>query len=227
MEELKKVGREATKNILLKHGAREPLYGVKVEDLKKLQRKIKSNPALALQLYDTTIADAMYLAGLITHGSYMTKQQLQKWVEEAYWPMLSEYTVPKVAAENIAGFELALEWIQSSTEHIAAAGWSTLAILAEKSNPEPNRETLQSLLHKVKQTIHLSPNRVRYTMNGFIIAVGSYVHSLSGLAEETGRQIGKVTVDMGGTACKVPYAPDYIQKVKEKKAGGKKRQEVN
>jgi hypothetical protein len=30
-------------------------------------------------------------------------------------------------------------------------------------------------------------------------------------------------VDMGGTACKVPYAPEYIQKVQKRGAIGKKR----
>jgi hypothetical protein len=34
---------------------------------------------------------------------------------------------------------------------------------------------------------------------------------------------GLVEVDMGNTACKVPFAPDYIQKVKDRGTIGKKR----
>jgi len=60
-------------------------------------------------------------------------------------------------------------------------------------------------------------------MNGFVIAVGSYVKALTELALQTAARIGPVTVDMDGTACKVPYAPDYIQKVKKRGAIGKKR----
>ena len=41
MQELEACGSEQTKKILLKHGVQEPLYGVKVEDLKKIQKKIK------------------------------------------------------------------------------------------------------------------------------------------------------------------------------------------
>jgi hypothetical protein len=36
-------------------------------------------------------------------------------------------------------------------------------------------------------------------------------------------KIGPVTVDMGDTACKVPYAPDYVQKVVDRGTVGKKR----
>lgn len=38
-----------------------------------------------------------------------------------------------------------------------------------------------------------------------------------------GEKIGKVHVDMGGTACKVPLATEYIQKVIARGNLGKKR----
>ena len=38
-EELKASGNDATKKIFLKHGAKEPLYGIPVENLKRLKRK--------------------------------------------------------------------------------------------------------------------------------------------------------------------------------------------
>ena len=60
-------------------------------------------------------------------------------------------------------------------------------------------------------------------MNSFVIAVGSYIRSLTSHAMETAEQIGPVSVDMGGTACKVPYALDYIKKVQQRGSIGKKR----
>jgi len=35
----------------------------------------------------------MYLAGLIADDAKMTKKDLQKWVENATWGMVGEYTV--------------------------------------------------------------------------------------------------------------------------------------
>jgi 3-methyladenine DNA glycosylase AlkD len=63
MKELQSLGSEATKAILSKHGAREPFFGVKVEDLKKVMKKIKNDQQLAMELYETGNSDAMYLAG--------------------------------------------------------------------------------------------------------------------------------------------------------------------
>jgi len=64
---------------------------------------------------------------------------------------------------------------------------------------------------------------VRYTMNGFVIAIGSYVEALNKKANEVAATIGKVSVDVGGTACKVPMATVYIKKVEDKGYLGKKR----
>jgi 3-methyladenine DNA glycosylase AlkD len=224
LAELKSLGNPSIKKVLLKHGAHEPLLGVKVEDLKTIQKRIKKDYRLALELYDTGISDAMYLAGLIADDAKMTKKDLQKWVKSACWPMLSESTVPWVAAEGRFGAELGREWIESEQEHIAAAGWSTFSSLVRiKDDRELDLEVLKALLRRVATTIHQQPNRVRHTMNGFVICVGSYVAPLTDAALKTAEAVGKVTVDMGGTACKVPDAKEYIKKVEAKRGIGKKR----
>ena len=224
VKELKSLGSDATKKVLLKHGAKEPFFGVKVEHLKKIQKRIKKDHQLALALYETGISDAMYLAGLIADDAKMTKKDLNRWVGQAYWSYLSEYTVPWVAAESQHGRELALEWIESKKENIAAAGWATFSsLVAIKDDKELDLAELKGLLQRVQKSIHEQPNRVRHAMNGFVIAVGGYVKSLTALAVQTGEKIGPVSVDMGDTACKVPYVPDYIKKIQQRGAIGKKR----
>src|SRR5881409_2709723 len=123
VDELKPLGKETYKKVLLNHGVKEPFFGVKIEDLKKIQKRVKKDYQLALDLYNSGIYDAMYLAGLIADDPKMTKADLQRWVEKANCAMLSEYTVPWVAAESEHGRELALAWIESKKEDLAAAGW--------------------------------------------------------------------------------------------------------
>ena len=60
-------------------------------------------------------------------------------------------------------------------------------------------------------------------MNGFVIAVGSYCPDLLSEAKKTAKKIGRVDVEMGGTACKVPFAPEYIEKIEKMGRIGKKR----
>jgi 3-methyladenine DNA glycosylase AlkD len=222
--ELKALGNESAKKVLLKHGAKEPFFGVKVEDLKKIQKRVKKNHQLALDLYDTGISDAMYLAGLIADDPKMTRNDLERWVEKANWHMLSEYTVPWVTAGSQHGRGLALKWIESKKENIAAAGWATFSsMVATRDDAELDLAELKRLLGRVQKTIHQQPNRVRYVMNGFVITVGGHVKALTDLALETAAKIGQVSVDMGGTACKVPSAPDYIKKIRERGTIGHKR----
>jgi 3-methyladenine DNA glycosylase AlkD len=222
--ELKKLGSESYKRTLIKHGAKEPFLGVKIEDLKKIQKRIKKDYQLALDLFDTGIGDAMYLAGLIADDEKMTKKDLQKWVEAADWYFQSEYAVGWTAAESRYGWELGLAWIDSKKEGIASTGWSTLSSLVSiKPDEELDLAELKRLLGRVEKTIHDAPNRVRYVMNGFVIAVGSYVAPLTEQAIKTAKKIGAVAVDMGETACQVPDAEDYIDKVKKRGSIGKKR----
>lgn len=227
MTELKSKGSENIKKILLKHGVKEPFFGVKIEDLKVIQKKIKKDYALANQLYSTNNADAMYLAGLIADDENMTKADLQRWVKNALSNNINTYTVPWVAAGSKYGFELAMEWIDSKEEHVAVAGWSTLSgLVAIKQDNELDLKILKSLLTRVEQSIHSAKNFERYAMNGFIIALGSYIKDLTKDATATAIKIGTVMVDMNGTACKVPDANAYIKKVSDKGTIGKKKKTI-
>lgn len=224
VQELRPLGSEAYKKVLFRHGIKEPCLGVKIEELKKIQKRVKKDYQLALDLYDTGIYDVMYLAGLIADDMKMTKKDLQHWVETANCSAICGSTVAWVAAGSPHGWEVALQWIDSGKENMAAAGWSTLTCLVSiKADSELDLAGLKRLLKTVQKTIHEQPNRVRYTMNGFVIAVGSYVPALTELALQTAEKIGEVTVDMGDTDCKVPPAADSIRKVQARGAIGKKR----
>jgi 3-methyladenine DNA glycosylase AlkD len=221
--ELKKMATAQTKKTWLNHGAQEPCLGVKVEDMKKIQKRVKMDYQLALDLYDTGIADAMYLAGLIADDAKMTKKDLQKWLDNATWGMVVEWTVPWVAAGSPHGRELALKWMESKDETIASAGWQTYSsLVAVKEDADLDLSEIKSLLARVAKTIHQQPNRVKYVMNSFVIAVACHVKPLHKLAVETAKGIGRVDVELVG-ACKIPFAPDQIKKFAARSEIGKKR----
>ena len=227
LAEIRPLGTESYRKVLRTHGAREPLYGVKIEDLKKIQKRVKRDHELALALYDTGVYDAMYLAGLVADDERMTKKDLQRWIDGAYCAGLAEYTVPWVAAEGPHGFDLARKWIESKKELVASAGWQTWSgLVALRDDAEFDLEELQGLLERVESEIHGERNRVRYVMNGFVIALAAYVKPLHQAAKKAAKKIGEVTVDMGGTECKVPAALPYIAKIESRGAIGKKRKTV-
>ena len=224
LTQLKSLGSDSIKKVLIKHGAREPLYGVKVEELKKITKKIKKDYKLSMELFDSGISDAMYLAGLIADTEKMSKADIHHWAEKAYWSMLTDYPVAWVAAESPYALELALEWIESDRENIATAGWSTLGFYASITPDDKLDISLyKKLADRVAKDIHRSPNRVRHTMNLFLISDGSYISELTPHVLRLGEKIGKVDVEMGGTACKVPSINAYIGKIESMGRIGRKR----
>ncbi|GAA4464963.1 DNA alkylation repair protein [Nemorincola caseinilytica] len=224
LEQLSTMGEASYKNVMLKHGVKEPFYGVKIEEMKKIAKQVKNGHDIALKLYDSGIYDAMYLAGLMAEPQKMTRPQLQKWAQKANAPILREYTAPWVAAESPYGLEKALEWIASGNEHLSTTGWATLSsVVTITQDKDLDMQLLKDLLKKVAATIHASGNREKLAMNGFVMAVGIHVKELNELAKQTAREIGKVKADMGDTACKIPVALEYIEKAEGKNAIGKKK----
>jgi 3-methyladenine DNA glycosylase AlkD len=213
MSELAAKGSEATKRLWIKHGAKEPFFGVKIADLKAIQKKIKGDQALALKLYATGNGDAQYLAGLVIDGAKMSAAQLQAWADTAAWGMISGTIVPWAASEHPDGFALAQKWIDAKKDSVAVSGWRTLGALATIVPDEqlPVKQ-FSALLDRVAKTMPCAPDDIRYAMNGFMIACGTYVAPLADKAIATARKIGRVEIDMGDTECKVPEAEAYILK---------------
>jgi 3-methyladenine DNA glycosylase AlkD len=227
MKALAAKGSAATKKTLLRHGAVEPLFGVRIGDLKPLTKQLRGQQELALELYATKNSDAMYLAALVADGARMTRKQLDQWAGGATWNMIAGCCVSWVAAEHPQGFAAATKWIDSSKPLVAIAGWSTLGALAA-TLPDatlPLKE-FSALLDRCAKTIHTAPNRVRYAMNSFIICCGTYIQSLGDKAIATARRIGEVNVDMGDTACEVPEAESYIMKSRRGQPIAPKRKTV-
>lgn len=229
MSELKKKGKESTRKIYARHGmATENMYGVSVADLKVIAKTIKGQQGLACELYATGNLDAMYLAGMVADGSKMSANGLNAWAEgAANLQMIAEYTVPWVAVENPQGRELALQWMKSKKERVACSGWCTYSgLLATKPDEALDLAEIKDLLGVIVKEIKSAQNRVRYTMNGFVIAVGTYVKPLLKEAKAAARQIGEVSVDVGETACNVPLASAHIEKIEAAGQAGKKRKTI-
>jgi 3-methyladenine DNA glycosylase AlkD len=224
LSELERKGSEQTCKTYARHGINIPMYGVSVADLKIIAKRIRGNQALALKLFDTGNYDAMYLAGMVADGSQMSKKQLQQWATDANCEAICGYTVTWVATESPFARELAMKWIDSKKASIAIIGWATYSgIVATTVDENLNLDEIEQLLDRVLVEIDKAPNMVRYMMNGFVIAVGGYVKPLSRHAKRVAKSLGTVSVDMGDTACKVPRALDYIQKIEKLGRVGKKR----
>lgn len=227
MDELRALGRPQTKKTYLNHGAREPLFGVTTGAMKPLAKRIGRNYALSMALYATGNYDAAYLAGMIADTKAMREEDFETWMETAYCSMMSDWVVAVTLAETDFAQAVADRWITSGKDLYQSAGWSCYCwLLGVRPDREFDRDKLLGMLEQVEKTIHTRPDRTRYAMNDFVIAVGVSYLPLHAEAVQAAERIGAVHVDMGKTSCKVPLASAHIQKAADKGRLGFKRRGV-
>ena len=229
LAELKKKGTAQTQKTYARHGmAPEHTFGTSVADIKSIAKGIRGQQQLACELYATGKMEAMYVASLVADGAQLTEKQLDQWAEGASrLRMIAEYNVPWVTVENPKARELALKWMKSKKELVACAGWSTYSGLVSVTPDERlDLREIEKLLATVVKEIRTAPNRVRYTMNNFVISVGCHVKPLPKQAKDVAKRIGDISVDVGDTDCKIPLATAYIEKVESRGGLGQKKKTI-
>jgi len=227
MQELEALGKERTKKMYMSNGAHEPLFGVATGAMKPIAKKIKIDQALAEELYATGNYDAMYFAGIIADPKAMTVEDFNRWMEAAYFYMLSDYVVAVTLAEAPIAQEVADAWIASGEELKMSAGWSCYCwLLGNRKDSEFSESKLANMLEVVKNTIHDVPERTKSAMNNFLYTVAISYVPLHEQAVATAQAIGPVEMKRDNKKSTQLNAYETIQKEIERGRIGFKRKYV-
>ncbi|MGG3470050.1 DNA alkylation repair protein [Neobacillus pocheonensis] len=227
MQELEALGKERMKKMYISNGAHEPVFGVATGAMKPMAKKIKKNQPLAEELYATGNYDAMYFAGVIADPMAMTEADFDRWIDAAYFYMLSDYVVAVTLSETNIAQDVADKWIASGEELRMSAGWSCYCwLLGNRKDSEFSASKISSMLDQVENTIHHSPDRTKSAMNNFIYSVGIHYLPLHDKAVETAKAVGPVEIKREKKKSSVLLASDTIQKEIERGRLGFKRKYV-
>ncbi|MGZ9819677.1 DNA alkylation repair protein [Peribacillus simplex] len=227
MQELEALGKERTKKIYISNGAHEPLFGVATGAMKPIAKKIKIDQRLAEELYSTGNYDAMYFAGIIADPKAMTESDYDRWIDAAYFYMLSDFVVAVTLSESDIAQEVADKWIASGEELRMSAGWSCYCwLLGNRLDVEFSESKISNMLEIVKNTIHDSPERTKSAMNNFLYTVGISYVPLHEMAVETAKAIGTIEVKRDKKKSSFLNAYESIQKEVDKGKLGFKRKHV-
>jgi len=214
LNELKSLGSDQNRKIFKRHGADDNLFGVSYANLGKLKKKIKVDHELAKQLWGTGYHEARVLATMIADPKKADNELLEAWAKG-----LDNYGVTDAFSKFVSASPFARKkmerWTKSKQEWVGTAGWNMMAFLAMK-DPELADEYFENYLPAIESEIHKSKNRVRYSMNSALIAIGLRSPSLQKRALAVAKRIGAVEVDHGETGCNTPDAAEYIQRAAER-----------
>ena len=208
---LKKLGKAQTAAIYKRHGSGDNVYGTLTSEIVKLQKKIKVDHALAMELWKTGNAEARILAALIADPQKVTRPLAKKLVKDGPVRVLDFYLGGLFARTAIAD-ELMRPWMKSANEAEREMGYVLLAARLRNDGSAIDAADAEKILATIEKEIHRSPNWARRAMNGALIAIGVFKPSVRSKAIAAAERIGKVEVDHGETGCKTPEAVPYIMK---------------
>jgi 3-methyladenine DNA glycosylase AlkD len=210
MQALEQAGTAQNRKIFARHGVGGRMFGVSCTFLKALAKKLKTDHALAEQLWATGNHDARILATMIADPQRTSAAQFDQWATD-----LDSYVIvdalASFAAKTKHAVSKAKSWHRKKSEWLAAAGWTLTARLA-LDNQELDDDFFLDCLVVIEDDIHQAKNRVRHSMNGAVIAIGLRNEKLTKSALAAAQRIGKVEVDHGETSCQTPDAIEYIRR---------------
>ena len=213
---LKKLGKPQTAAIYKRHGAGDDVFGVLSPEIAKLQKKIKVDHALALELWKTGNAEARILALQVADPEKLTRADADGLVKDGAVRFLGGYLSGLLARSPIAE-ETMRAWMSSPDELHREMGYGRLGVRLKDDPDSLSDADAEKVLARLEKEIHRSPNWARSAMNGALISIGIYKPALREKAIETAKRIGKVEVDHGETNCKTPDAVPYIEKAARRK----------
>lgn len=217
MAALESAGSEQTRKTYLRHGAREPLFGVKFGDLRPLGRKIGTDHALAERLWASGNTDARLLACMVADPAAVTEAELDAWLEDIGTYFLVDTFVAELAAKAPGRLERAERWIASDRDRTAQAGWDLMNYVA-LSDEDVADDYFERQLARIAERIEGYGNWTRRSASNTITGIGLPSDELESAARRTAAAIGEIEFDPGQTSCVMPDPIEYLEKTKAHRA---------
>ena len=209
LSRLKSLGTEQTRKTYARHGV-EGALGVLYSDFYKLAKEIKVDHDLAVELWDSGYFDARVVAGMVADPEKFNASTANAWMRQVTNKGLL-VVLSDLFARSTVGRRQWPKWLKAKGEWTPATAWGMVGSMLRDGIAFTKTEA-RGLLATIEKDIHKSENRVKYSMNNALIALGTYVPGFEQEAVRVAKRIGQVEVDHGLTDCKTPLAAPYIRK---------------
>jgi hypothetical protein len=217
MAALEAKGSEQTRRTYRRHGASDPLFGVKFGDLRPLAKRIGTDHALAEQLWASDNADARLLACMVADPAAVSEAELDAWLDDIDTYFLVDTFVASIASRKPGRRERAERWIASDRDRSAQAGWDLMNLVALSDEEVPD-EYFERQLDLIAERIDSYGNWTRRSASNTITGIGLRNDALEAAARTTAAEMGHVEFDPGQTSCVMPDPIEYLEKTKAHRA---------
>ena len=221
MAALEAAGTAQNCKVYARHGAAEPMFGVSYAELGRIAKSIKTDHALARQLWSSGNHDARVLALRVADPAALDETLARRWLADVDNYILAE-GLGGLCAQTPHARALSDSWRDDPGEWPASVGWFIVTCTAEDPGIWSVGE-LRALVRQIEAEIAGRPNRVRHEMNGALIVIALRDGNLRRSVLAVANRIGPVQVDHGQTGCKTPEVAPYVERTLAHRAARSKR----
>ena len=166
----------------------EHAYGVSIPLLRGMARRIKTNHALALRLWDNDAHETRMLASMIDDPEAVTEQQLESWAAAfTDWAICDQVCMNLFRYTRFA-WDKCYEWSARPEEFIKRAGFALMAQLAV-SDKKAADEKFEAFFPIMKRESGDGRNGVKKAVNWALRQIGKRNAQLNRKAIAAGEEI--------------------------------------
>ncbi|HKQ50659.1 MAG TPA: DNA alkylation repair protein [Phycisphaerae bacterium] len=190
-------------------------FGCAMGDIRTLAKKIKTDHALALELWKTGNIDAQLLAILIMKPKELSAKELDKLVRTARFAWVADWFNAYIVKEQCFADKetLRIKWMEDKDGWAARAGWNLTASRINKGGKDAKGLDLPALLVRIEKEMPKAKPEVQWTMNNTLMAIGIHHAAHRKRAIAIGERLGLYKDWPVSKGCTPPYAPIAINEM--------------
>ena len=192
-------------------------HGVNLTKLRGVAKSLKTQHDLAGQLWETGDTPARLVALLICKPKQYTAPQLDAMLRSARIPKVHDWLVNYVVKNNPHVEELRTAWFDDPDPVVASAGW---ALTSDRVAKSPEGLDLTDLLDLVEANMKSAPDRLQWSMNECLAAIGINHPEHRARAIEIGERLEVLKDYPTPPNCTSPFAPIWITEIVRRRTAG-------
>ena len=211
LRQLEALGNAKVRAQNAKSGAGDSQFGVSLGDIRVLAKKIRTDHALALALWDTGNVDAQFLATLLIEPKKLSAEAMDRMVRSITFVRVADWLNSYVVAKHPDKEALREGWMAAGmaadNRWVARAGWH---LTAERVAKNPDGLDLPALLDRIESEMAGAAPEVQWTMNNTLATIGIHSPKLRNRAIAIGETLGIYRDYPVSKGCTSPFAPIWI-----------------
>lgn len=214
---LEALGDESVRAQSNRKGVGDNQYGVRLGDIRKVAKEIKTDETLARQLWATGNADARLLAILIVKPRELSTDELDAMVRSVRCEQVADWLNAYIVRKHPDRERMREGWMDSNDRMAARSGWDLTAVRVAK---DPEGLDVADLLDRIEAEMGDAPPEAQWTMNNCLAEIGINFPEHRTRALEIGESLGIYRDYPVSKGCTSPFAPIWINEMVSRQEAG-------